>query len=206
MGKTRIALCAAVAAVTFLGAPALAASASPTHTAASHPLKAADANCPNMTVYTGPIESDIGHYLSDYGFSILGSGSFASSISNPDYVLAVTSDVPAVSWCVQQSTGHNGLNYGGFYLLPVDGGNGLCLDAGARSLLTKLWIWSCNGTSTQVFCWDGAGFMPLATETQLALKDGPDTLAGQNEVIEATGNASQWYTVQNPLKPSVHCP
>ena len=168
------------------------------------PAQAAPLTLPGC-VAIDTIHSDIGDYLSWNGYNAYGLSSFANGV--PVTTLRDPSG-PLPQWCVEQATGsgnviynRNVLPYGGYFLLPVAGQGNWCLDAGPKAvgMSGSPQIWSCNGTPTQVWCWNGQGYIPVATALGKALKDNypaPVTLA--------TGNASQWYLSNQQIPNS--CP
>lgn len=158
----------AVAAAAALGGVMPANAATVSHEATAAPQAV---SCK----YQGPIRSDINNYLT------------ALSLASGEPVETAGS-TNALSWCVQLAS------QGGYYLLPRSN-EGLCLDGQAQTAGTVVKLWNCNGTQTQRWCWNGAGYLVRPNEHSVAIKDN-----GRGEAVTlATGNASQWYVTSGSI-------
>jgi hypothetical protein len=136
-----------------------------------------DAQCPNQ-VYVGTIHSDIGNYLDSYGVS--------GQNNPPGYVHTWphTSGSDNQLWCVEKASQHLG-----GYFIHVLNPSGKCLDGGPNTQATKVWVWGCNGTNDQRWCWTGNGYL-IRYNQDLGLKD----KGAYNIVILTEEEASKWYT------------
>lgn len=101
-------------------------------------------------VWKGLIESDNGGYLSE----------LRHNGGAPLYIFQ-----SGTTWCLQPAV------EGGYYLLPVDDNGTLCLDGGAQLDGIPAQLWACNGTVTQRWEWDGAGFISRYGIADLGLSD-----------------------------------
>jgi Ricin-type beta-trefoil lectin domain len=130
--------------------------------------------CPNQ-VYLGTIRSGLSNYLDDYGG---GSGTYVHT-----YQFTSSNNQ---TWCVERASGA----HAGFFIHPLNNPTGLCLDAHQDTAGYPIWVYTCNGTNAQKWCWNGHGYLTRWTNGALALND-----AGRYNVVNlAQGGATQWYT------------
>jgi Ricin-type beta-trefoil lectin domain len=137
----------------------------------------ADTSCPNE-VYLGIIRSDINNYLDTYGHR---------GEDNPTQYVKTYNFTGGSNqlWCVERNSGTRT----GLFIHPVTP-SGTCLDAHQNSDFYPVWVWGCNGTDAQKWCWNGAGYITRWNDGQLALKDN-----GRYHVVSLSqGTASRWYT------------
>jgi hypothetical protein len=92
-------------------------------------------------------------YLDDYGG---GSGTYVHTYTS--------TGSNNQTWCLEAAPG------GGYYFHPWNN-EGLCLDAHTFTAGQRIWVWNCNHTSPQVWCWNGAGYIVTAANAHLALHD-----------------------------------
>jgi len=126
-------------------------------------------------VYIGTIRSGLGNYLDSYGggsqtylhtYQFTGSGN--------------------QTWCVEKASETRG----GFYLPPIHPSIHLCIDAHQSTAGYPVWLYTCNGTNSQRWCWNGRGYFTRWDHANLGLKD-----AGRYNIVRLTqGGANQWYT------------
>jgi Ricin-type beta-trefoil lectin domain len=146
LSKSHVAV-SAVAALILLVGTLLGVSA-----ATATPAQAND-GCPTpyfpMGIHVG------GDYLDDYGG---GSGTYVHTYPH--------TGSPNQTWCPQFA------NEGGIYLHPMNN-QGLCLDAHTDNPGQQIWVYTCNGTAPQRWCWDSSinGYMVRSTNSARALRD-----------------------------------
>jgi len=104
--------------------------------------------------YTGFVfSSESGAYLDDYGG---GSGTYVHTYpysgSNNQH------------WCLESAY------QGGYYFHPYNN-LGLCLDAHTYTSGQRIWVYTCNGTQPQRWCWNGDGYIVTAGNAHYALHD-----------------------------------
>lgn len=122
-------------------------------------------------------------YLDDYG-----GGSQA-------YVHTYTyTDSPNQTWCLEVAS------QGGYYFHPQNN-TGLCLDAHTYNSGQQIWVYTCNGTQAQRWCWNGTGYIVTRGNSGLALTDnGLYSIATIDH-----GGANQWSYAQNTAPPPDNC-
>jgi hypothetical protein len=178
------AMTAASAALT--SAPALAASSAPAKPAAAA-RTAAPAALPSCD-YRGPIKSARGFYLTPFYYGSQGDYQGEAAATNPS---------KGESWCVQQA------KEGGYYFLPVSGNGALCLDGQDQNVGTVVRLWNCNGTETQRWCWDGAGFVQRPAERSVSLRDNITSPKKTTVVtLATTANSTRFYIQASVIEPS----
>lgn len=129
--------------------------------------------CPNQ-VYLGYIRSGLSNYLDDYGG---GSGTYVHTYQ--------FTGSASQTWCVERATQVRG----GFFLHPTNN-TGLCLDAHQNTAGYPMWVYSCNGSDPQRWCWNGHGYITRWNAGKLGLKD-----TGRYNIVQlGQGDATQWYT------------
>ena len=111
------------------------------------PASAADP-CP----FLGTIKNG-SHYLDDYG-----QGFQANVHTYPE-----TGSFNQ-AWCVEPASG------GGMYIHPLTD-EGLCLDLHTYTSGQTVWMYTCNGTLPQRWCWDFFGYIVAKGNRSLALRD-----------------------------------
>jgi Ricin-type beta-trefoil lectin domain len=94
-----------------------------------------------------------GDYLDDYGG---GSGTYVHT-----YPQSFSGNQ---SWCLEAA------REGGYYFHPLSN-PGLCLDAHTYNSGQPIWVYSCNGTLAQRWCWNGTGYLVTAGNFNEALRD-----------------------------------
>jgi len=130
--------------------------------------------CPNQ-VYVGIIHTDYGNYLDDYGG---GSETYVHT-----YKFTGSNNQ---TWCVEKASQVRG----GFFIHPLNNPTGLCLDAHRDTAGYPIWVYTCNGTNPQRWCWNDAGYIVRWTASRLSLKD-----TGRYNVVNLQpSNSTQWYT------------
>jgi hypothetical protein len=165
----RLGLVAASAVCLVLGTAAASQAAGPHGRAHPAPRDV----CPNQ-VYNGYIKSGLSNYLDDYGG---GSGTYVHT-----YQLTYSSNQ---TWCVEKASETRG----GFFIHP-NNNLGLCLDTHQYTDDYPVWVYTCNGTNPQRWCWNGHGYIVTWAHSNVALKD-----QGRYHVVDVvTSGATQWYT------------
>ncbi|WP_169789814.1 RICIN domain-containing protein [Actinoplanes subtropicus] len=143
----------------------------------SHAAGIAASLCPHQ-VYAGTIHSDINNYLDTYGQS--------GQSKPPGYVHTWPTSSGSTNqiWCVEKATERNG----GYFIHALSPA-GKCLDGGPNVEATKVWVWGCNGSTDQRWCWAGNGYI-VRYNADLGLKD----KGSHNIVILSQSGASRWHT------------
>jgi hypothetical protein len=124
-----------------------------------------------------------GDYLDDYGG---GSGTYVHTYPHTGSQNQL--------WCPQYAS------QGGTYFHPMNN-QGLCLDAHTDNNGQKIWVYSCNGTAPQRWCWDSsseshATYFVRATNSGVALKDN-----GTYQIVTIShGGASTWAPADSILQ------
>ena len=118
-----------------------------------------------------------GEYLDDVGG---GSGTYVRSYPY--------SGSPNQTWCAQYA------NEGGAYFHPMNN-QGLCLDAHTDNSGQPIWVYTCNGTPAQRWCWDSTTtptYVVRKTNAGEALTDN-----GYHNVVTIQNGASTWSSGPN---------
>jgi Ricin-type beta-trefoil lectin domain len=126
-------------------------------------------------IYNGQAKS---HFLDDYGG---GSGTYVHT-----YPFTQSGNQ---TWCLEAAS------QGGYYFHPVSN-EGLCLDTHTYNPGQRVWVYTCNGTLPQRWCWNGNGYIVTEANAHLALHDwgqyrtvtiengGNNTWVGQNGIVD----------------------
>ena len=122
-------------------------------------------------VYDGGIING-GHWLDDYGG---GSGTYVHTYPH--------TGSPNQTWCLEAAS------QGGYYLHPNNNVGGLCLDAHTTNRFQPIWVYTCNGTLPQRWCWDSNHYLYPRARATVALKDN-----GLYQVVTIDLGANRWYT------------
>jgi hypothetical protein len=118
-----------------------------------------------------------GEYLDDVGG---GSGTYVRSYPY--------SGSPNQIWCPQVA------NEGGMYYHPMNN-QGLCLDAHSDNSGQQIWVYACNGTAAQRWCWQATTtptYFVRKTNASEALVDN-----GWHNIVTISNGASQWAPTMN---------
>jgi hypothetical protein len=125
-------------------------------------------------------------YLDDYGG---GSGTYVHTYP---YTNSANQH-----WCLEVAS------EGGYYFHPANN-YGLCLDTHTYNSGQQVWVYTCNGTEPQRWCWNGTtGYIVTRHETDRALKDN-----GTYNIVTIVGpgmGANQWTFSGNTTPPPDHC-
>ncbi len=123
-------------------------------------------------------------YLDDYGG---GSGKYVHTYPY--------SNSANQHWCLEVAS------QGGYYFHP--GNNyGLCLDAHTYTSGQRIWVYTCNGTLPQRWCWNGTtGYIVTRGNSSLALRDN----GLYNIVTINQGGNNQWTFSGNTTPPPDNC-
>jgi Ricin-type beta-trefoil lectin domain len=92
-------------------------------------------------------------YLDDYGG---GSGTYVHTYPY--------TNSPNQHWCLEAAS------QGGYYFHP-ENNFGLCLDAHTDNPGQEIWVYTCNGTAPQRWCWNGTGYIVRRTNSARALNN-----------------------------------
>jgi Ricin-type beta-trefoil lectin domain len=123
-------------------------------------------------------------YLDDYGG---GSGKYVHTYPY--------TDSPNQQWCLEVAS------QGGYYFHPANN-YGLCLDAHTYNSGQQIWVYTCNGTLPQRWCWDGTtGYIVTRGNSSMALRD----RGTYNIVAIYKGGNNQWHWSGNTTPPPDHC-
>ena len=90
-------------------------------------------------MYVGYIKSSIGNYLDDYG------GGSQTYVHTYQYTGSTNQ-----TWCVEKSATVGT----GFLIHPLHNSTGLCLDIHQNVVGYPLWVYTCNGSNSQRWCWN----------------------------------------------------
>lgn len=132
------------------------------------------------TCYLGYVfnRSSTTHWLDDYGG---GSGTYVHTYpftgSNNQY------------WCLEKAS------EGGYYFHPKNN-LGLCLDAHTYNPGQPIWVYTCNGTLAQRWCWNLTGYIVTAGNFNVALKD--NGLYDIVDIQQGTANKWGWDSYAQP--------
>jgi hypothetical protein len=88
-------------------------------------------------------------------------------------------------WCIEKA----GSSGGGLFIHPYDDPSGLCLDAHTDNPGQKIWLYTCNGSDPQRWCWNGTGYIVRQTNAVMALKDN-----GAYNIVTIYSPANKWST------------
>lgn len=110
--------------------------------------------CPNQE-YLGHIHNG-SDYLDSYGG---GSGEYV-------HTYRPTSSTNQL-WCIEKAASSGD----GLFIHPYDNPSGLCLDSHTDNPGQKIWLYTCNGSDPQRWCWNGTGYIVRHTNAVMALKD-----------------------------------
>jgi len=125
-----------------------------------------------------------GHYLDDYGG---GSGSYVHT-----YPYTASTNQ---TWCLEVAS------QGGYYFHPENNTGGLCLDAHTYTSGQRIWVYTCNGTLPQRWCWNGTGYIVTRGNSSLALRDN----GLYNIVTINQGGNNKWSYAGNTAPPPDNC-
>jgi hypothetical protein len=134
---------------------------------------ASAASCTLHLVWNG------GDYLDNYGGS---SGGYVHTYPHTGSNNQI--------WCLQAAS------EGGYYFLQLDSNGNLsgnCLDVPNSNFThgQRIWVFHCNGTQAQRWCWNGGGYIVTAANAHLALHDWGTY---RTVTIESGGN-NTWFTI-----------
>lgn len=93
-------------------------------------------------------------------------------------------------WCLQQAS------QGGWYFLQVNSSghlSGNCLDVPFSNYTSgqRIWVYHCNGTLAQRWCWNGGGYIVTGGNSHLALHDN----GTYRTVTIQNGGNNTWFTI-----------
>lgn len=106
--------------------------------------------------YVGNVYSSAsGGFLDDYG------GGSETYVHTYPYT-----DSHNQTWCLEAAS------QGGYYFHPLND-LGLCLDVPFSNYASgqRIWVFTCNGTAAQRWCWNGDGYIVTAANSRYALHD-----------------------------------
>jgi hypothetical protein len=125
-------------------------------------------------------------YLDDYGG---GSGTFVHTYPY--------TDSPNQIWCLEVAS------EGGYYFHP-ENNYGLCLDAHTDNPGQQIWVYTCNGSAAQRWCWNGTtGYIVRRSNSARALRDN-----GTYNIVTIVGpgsGANLWTFSGNSTPPPDNC-
>lgn len=122
------------------------------------------------------------NYLDDYGG---GSGTYVHT-----YPRSGSSNQ---TWCLEEAS------QGGFYFHP-ENNTGLCLDAHTYNPGQPIWVYSCNGTLPQRWCWNLKGYIVPAGDFDLQLKDN-----GRYNIVSIEHGGANTWTWDSYYQPPDTC-
>lgn len=181
MKKIRIMAGAAIAAAVMVASAAL--TAEPSFAAVAHvPASATAAKPQNLPqcIYEGLIKSNANK---EFLQPVL----YGTDADYQGEYLVTRTAATGETFCVQAAS------QGGYYILPVSAGGSLCLDGGPQTLGIRPWLWGCNGTITQRWCWNGNGYI-VRPNVSLSIKEN-----GTNQYVTLAGSGSNTWSALGPV-------
>jgi hypothetical protein len=144
----------------------------------------ADAGTSNCS-YIGPIYNG-SHFLDDYG------GGFESYVHTYPQTGSANQ-----TWCLQPQEqivkgGH--ITVYVYAISPLNN-PGLCLDTHTYVSGQGIWLYTCNGTKPQLWCWNGTGYLVTLGNSAQAIDD--EGLYGI--VALENGPVNKWSSSAGPL-------
>lgn len=88
-------------------------------------------------------------------------------------------------WCIEKASSKGD----GLFIHPYDNPTGLCLDSHTDNPGQKIWLYTCNGSDAQRWCWNGTGYIVRQTNAVMALKDN-----GTYQIVTIYSPAGKWST------------
>jgi hypothetical protein len=132
-------------------------------------------------VYVGGIHN-VAHYLDDYG------GGSRTYVHTYPHTGSANQ-----TWCLEAAS------QGGYYIHPGNNVTGLCLDAHTANRFQPIWVYTCNGTVPQRWCWDRFGYIYPRASASVALYDN-----GLYQIVTIDIGANRWGT-DNGFVPRNNC-